>query len=174
MKLKMAALAAALVVSAAPALAVPTVVDWGVHSSTTQVDSAFFGTGASFDRILRFSLGSVFDALVVAVANDFVPILDLTGSKVELFKNLGGLGNYTDDGIALASISFDSTPVGSTFTSLSAGDYYYRITGMSTGTVGGSYVLSSTVTPVPEPASIALLLAGLGVLGFAVRRRKAG
>ena len=34
------------------------------------------------------------------------------------------------------------------------------------------YNLSTPVTPVPEPATYALMLAGLGVVGFVAKRRK--
>ena len=33
-------------------------------------------------------------------------------------------------------------------------------------------VVPGSVTPVPEPASFALMLAGLGVIGFVARRRR--
>jgi hypothetical protein len=32
---------------------------------------------------------------------------------------------------------------------------------------------SSVISPVPEPTNVALLLAGLGVVGFVAKRRKA-
>jgi hypothetical protein len=43
------------------------------------------------------------------------------------------------------------------------------------GTAGpaGRYFGEVTVTAVPEPASVALMFAGLGVVGFLARRRKA-
>jgi hypothetical protein len=41
-----------------------------------------------------------------------------------------------------------------------------------TGTMSG-YPVSQTITAVPEPESYAMLLAGLGLMGFVARRRKA-
>jgi len=150
-------------------LAVPTVVNWGTHD-TTEIDSSYFAPG-SFDRILKFDLAGTFAALAVAVANDYSTIFNLTGSSVELFQNNGDLDNYGDDA-SLGSFSFDAAPVGNTFASLGAGSYYYRVTGLVEGSAGGSYVLTSTITPVPEPGSMALVLAGLSVVGFIASRRR--
>ncbi|WP_292996568.1 FxDxF family PEP-CTERM protein [Nitrosomonas sp.] len=36
----------------------------------------------------------------------------------------------------------------------------------------GIFLTSAILTPVPEPETYAMLLAGLGLLGFVVRRRK--
>jgi probable HAF family extracellular repeat protein len=47
------------------------------------------------------------------------------------------------------------------------GDAYNRFTGQTHG-----FLLSDTAPPVPEPESYAMLLAGLGLLGFAGRRRE--
>jgi hypothetical protein len=48
--------------------------------------------------------------------------------------------------------------------------YALRLTGMTLAS-GGSYAGSINVTPVPEPESYALFLAGLGLMGFIARRR---
>ena len=54
----------------------------------------------------------------------------------------------------------------------------YQTLGLSTGATGGTVPSLSLVgalhtAPVPEPESIALLLAGLGVVGVVAKRRKA-
>ncbi len=57
-------------------------------------------------------------------------------------------------------------------TPLLAGDYFYKLVGK--GTSGGSYTLDLSVPEspaVPEPANVALLLTGVGMLGLVSRRR---
>jgi hypothetical protein len=54
---------------------------------------------------------------------------------------------------------------------LAAGNYELHLIGNQT-TTRGSYGGDLTVTPVPEPETYALMLAGLGAMGFVARRRK--
>jgi hypothetical protein len=51
------------------------------------------------------------------------------------------------------------------------GDYTLKIGGNSVGQGGGFYSVAAVTVPVPEPETWAMLLAGLGLVGFAVRRR---
>lgn len=92
----------------------------------------------------------------------------------------GGLG-FTIDSVLFGSTPFavTSTSVGgSTFEqytfwadSLAAGLYTIQVTG--TGTPGSAYTGNVVVTsPVPEPETHALVLAGLGAIGFLATRRK--
>jgi hypothetical protein len=68
--------------------------------------------------------------------------------------------------------------VTTTYTDLAAGNYFFEVTGSATGVLGADYDLSINAnTPggplpaVPEPANMALLLAGLGLMGFMAKRR---
>lgn len=54
---------------------------------------------------------------------------------------------------------------------LSAGDHTYDVRGHS-GLYGSGYDADIRVTPVPEPETWAMLLAGLGLMGFMVRRKQ--
>ncbi len=58
---------------------------------------------------------------------------------------------------------------------LSPGFYDLRVSGTLTGTsgvYGVSVNFNSTTAPIPEPETYAMMLAGLGLMGFVARRRK--
>jgi hypothetical protein len=68
--------------------------------------------------------------------------------------------------------------VTTTYSNLAAGNYFFEVTGAATGVLGADYDLNINAnTPggplpgVPEPANMALLLAGLGLVGFMSKRR---
>lgn len=86
-------------------------------------------------------------------------------------------------GFDITSVLFGSTPIlpsASTPTfdnyvifsgALAAGTYSFTVNG-TPKSPGASFSGSIEVTPVPEPESLALAVAGLGVAGFVARRRK--
>ncbi len=85
-------------------------------------------------------------------------------------RNGQGLGDYTSYAV-LGSFA------GGTFNPYTMGGAYDLILGFNDGArVDADYddmVVGLRVTPVPEPETYALLLAGMGALGFVSRRRKA-
>lgn len=170
MKIKQIAAAAALVTASVGASAF--VVPWGVHDPAELGGTLFFGTGSSFpfEAEYTFTLSTLSNLLAVAVTNDAPGVFDINGATVSLYASNGD-ADYTND-LLIGSFAFDSTAVTSTFSSLAAGAYYYKLVGSVDGPFGGSYLLSSSLVPVPEPETAALLLGGLGALGLLARRRR--
>ena len=77
------------------------------------------------------------------------------------------------DDLKLPDVAFSNTGV-TTFAmpALTPFTGYFMISGVAAGSAGGLYLLTSTVTPVPEAGTMAMLLAGLGALGFLGKRRR--
>lgn len=74
-------------------------------------------------------------------------------------------------------ITFDNTVVNNAL-SISANlpaayGYQFVVTGDATGTLGGSYGGALAAVAVPEAKSYGMMLAGLGLVGFVVLRRRA-
>ncbi|HHS99627.1 MAG TPA: PEP-CTERM sorting domain-containing protein [Thiomicrospira sp.] len=55
---------------------------------------------------------------------------------------------------------------------LDAGSYYLTLSGKIKGESSNYSISTLSVSPVPEPSTYALMLAGLGLVGFMARRRK--
>lgn len=88
--------------------------------------------------------------------------------------NIAGLTVTLQDS-SFAVIGSDNTSLdGFSFGSLVAGNYALNVLGFATGSQGGFYAggMIATTAPVPEPETYALLLAGLGIVGFMASRRK--
>ena len=59
------------------------------------------------------------------------------------------------------------------FESLATGNYYFQIGGaVAAGASKASYTILASAAPVPEPHEWAMMLAGLGVVGWASTRAK--
>ncbi|RRS02280.1 PEP-CTERM sorting domain-containing protein [Aquabacterium soli] len=159
------AAAAALAAASSSALAVeafPTPISLGTLGTSA---AAVFAQAFSFNGAPTYSFSFTLDSSTgfsdLAGALRFADPVDLT-------INLAG-----------ASFSGTTTVAGSpyipnvfSFSSLADGNYVISFTGLSTssaGSFGGGFVQA---TPVPEPESMALVLAGLGVAGTLLRRRK--
>ena len=76
---------------------------------------------------------------------------------------------------SFAVVGSDNTPsTGFTFNNLAAGTYALNVLGFATGNTGGFYAggFVAQTTPVSEPQTYALLLAGLAAIGFAASRSR--
>lgn len=139
--------------------------------------------GQTFSNQFTFSVGGPFDtsgsvsASYTKVARTNVITKDVHIDSFDVFSS---------DGTRVIA-GFNSNPTTGTaqndawylpeFALLTAGNYYVQVTGSVLGTTGGSYgttlSLTPAVTAVPEAETYAMLLAGLGLVGFVGRRKAA-
>ena len=154
MKLKPLAAAALLATSASA---------FSASLGTLGDDPVFFnGTGS----------GLVFDTWTFSLSEVSNLTVDLLGSTSPRFS-------FANLGVALLDSSFNvlgtssvGGPLSLSLSNLGAGDYAIAVTGFTSGSAGGAYTGILAAAPVPEPETYALMLAGLGIVGFIASRRR--
>jgi hypothetical protein len=159
----------------AGAMSVPAFAADQSHPAETLVfdnNAAFFGSlftggnaGNTFSDRFDFNLasGGSIVADLLSMSGNANNGLDITGYA------LYGSSGLILNGSQLSSGQTDSWNLSSNV--LAAGDYYLLVTGSSMSNSAGKFYGSVTVSPVPEPATYGMLLAGLGLIGFMGRRR---
>lgn len=136
-------------------------------------NEAFFGNlftggnaGATFSDRFDFTTSMMGDltADLFSMSGTARNGLDITGYS--LYNTSGELlsGTQLSTGIVDSwSLSYDN---------LAAGSYYVMVNGSVLSNAAGKYYANIALAPVPEPETYAMMLAGLGLLGFTARRRK--
>ena len=186
MKLKAFAAAALLAVSAASQA---TVTNWGIHAPL-EVGFGFNTPGVFLDYYTFAVTPDISVVASVTVSNDN----NIPGLPSSHISN-GVYGLYWDPDASVASgLGVDGDELqyplfgsfcngagfcgfnGQTGNTINAtltvsGFYFYAVTGVADGSGGGVYTITSATAPIPEPETYALLLAGLGAVGFMSRRR---
>ncbi|MEI7464912.1 MAG: FxDxF family PEP-CTERM protein [Burkholderiales bacterium] len=130
-------------------------------------------TGSSFSDVTigTISVGSISDvtgSLFAATNVTFPAPFNFTLTLDQVTFTSGTVGALTGD--------LDATASGFHFMNVASGNYIVKASGTLNGLgqypgfalVGANY----SVTPVPEPETYALMLAGLGIIGFVASRRK--
>ncbi len=136
--------------------------------------TTFYGgsTRGPFTDIIEFVLPDTSASTFSLVSTPFFDYLKSTLTGFALFSNQDGSLYNADDTLLVSGSINKGSSASFSYAALTAGSYYLQISGIANGTLGGAYSGSISVTPVPEPETFAMLLAGLGVMGAIARRRK--
>ena len=144
----------------------------------TQID---FTTGiASNGSATTVNATSLFPASNVGLGsfNDVFALANVYGSSAVGYQNilvlsLGGIKEMTRGGVVVGSLTLPNSTTNPRegITMDNTGRIYVVTDNGNTGTV--SSLLVYEVAAVPEPAGYGLAFAGLGMLGFVARRKKA-
>ena len=132
-------------------------------------------TRGSFADIFTFSIIGAATNTATAVTLDnsgAAPALNIDNGVLSLFQDLGTVGVSVGDVQIGSSVLFGAGPANASASIdslLSNGSYYYKVAGNAVGRFGGKYDFNADA--VPEPETYALMLVGLGLIGFIGRRR---
>lgn len=130
------------------------------------------------DQSMQFGGGdSAYTAFSVGAAGTYDLSFDYNGSGFWALYDLG-TSSYVSPG---PLVQFSGSGLGAASFALTANNSYKLyfgtvgagLPGLAAGMQLDDVSVTQAVTPVPEPESYAMLIAGLGVLGFIGRRRNA-
>lgn len=95
-------------------------------------------------------------------------------STMTLVSNADGIMFNGDDTVVNSAISVSgANALSLTWGPSSGGAMYLTVGGITNGSLGGLYngAISVAAVPVPEPSTWAMLGLGVGMIGFAIRRK---
>lgn len=136
-------------------------------------NTAFFGNlftggnaGATFTDQFNFTttVAGELTADLFSLSSAARNGLDITGFS--LFNAGGELLGGTQVSTGMTDIWTLS------YSNLAAGSYFVKVDGSVMSNAAGKYYANVALAPVPEPETYAMMLAGLGLVGFTARRRK--
>ena len=131
---------------------------------------------STFDYVYNFALNA--DGDLNVSANTYLgPVVDGSAS-FSLYTGTSTGDSGTAGAMVGSVFSFGSAIASATYSNLSAGSYFFEVMGAPSTKIGTAFnvtIQAPSDTPplpaVPEPANMALFLAGLGLMAFVAKRR---
>ncbi|MFN4064547.1 PEPxxWA-CTERM sorting domain-containing protein [Azoarcus communis] len=140
---------------------------WSPVTLNYEIAAEDNGSPISFSAVIRNFVGTGMDKFSISLS---MSSFDSVGTVTRAFgtSTVSLTGENT-----IANISFDMPEyvdfsIGAALGGLNEVDWTIDSSVLRSGDI-----LSVTIAPVPEPETYAMLLAGLGLVGFAARRRRA-
>jgi hypothetical protein len=167
MKHSLLALSVAALLTQVPAQAVTQ--NLGALAINVPAPFAVFNPPGAFLDLFQFTVPSP-SLFGVAAANfGAFAALDTKLVSTSLVSDPDGVPGNFDDVVlvtngAIGNVLLLAAPV-------VTGNYYLTVAGQAIGIGGGAYHGNALLAPIPEPETYALMLAGVGVVAFLLRRR---
>lgn len=168
-------LAVALAAVAAVGGAGATTTALGPVSVGVPVPFSGFAAGPTFLDIFTFTLPANGGSGYSVTDFTLLPAMFNTAlTSFALVSNADGIIGNADDLVVASAFAAGADTLSLTYGASAGGSYYLSVSGITTGSQGGIYNGAISVAAVPEPETYAMMLAGLGALGFLASRRRKG
>ena len=145
-------------------------------NQSPDITNTINGMGISFSDTYSFDIGS-FSAEAIATSvkvtlqfgASSTPVYDISNFAITL-KDVNNVQYAFDNTFSNGALELSATLAPSVVGL--PGFYEFVVSGTTAGTAGGIYAGALSAQPVPEAESYAMMLAGLGLVGFMVSRRR--
>ncbi|MBL8378897.1 MAG: FxDxF family PEP-CTERM protein [Burkholderiales bacterium] len=154
----------------------------GAGATTTDLGAITFGATAFNGSASPGLFTDVFKFLAPANGGSAYSVVDFpltipfgtfgtSFSSLKLWSNPNGTVGDFDD-VQVATGTGGGSSMNLSFGPSVGGNYYLEVKGTATGSLGGLYSGAISLSPIPEPGTYGLFLAGLGLIGTIVTRRR--
>ena len=128
-----------------------------VYTNTSNVSGSF----SDIYNFVFSALGATASGSAVSI--NISPILSIENVNVSIFDSANTL--IASGPLGSSSVIFDIALI-------PGASYFYSVTGTAVGQSGGFYSFLASAAPIPEPGTYALMLGGMAVVAFMVKRRR--